>query len=54
MKQLEPFLEKVTYYHNFVPNFTTTAALLNRLCTKNIKFKCDADRKKHLKTSNYM
>lgn len=38
LKELETFMGKVNYYHNFVSNFSTIAAPLYILRRKNIKF----------------
>ncbi|XP_037957547.1 uncharacterized protein K02A2.6-like [Teleopsis dalmanni] len=38
VKEVEAFLGKVNYYHNFIPNFSQLAAPINHLRRKDIKF----------------
>lgn len=42
IKELEAFMGKVNYYHNFVPNFSSLAAPINMLRRKNVTFKWES------------
>lgn len=48
LKELEAFIGKVNYYHNFVPNFSSIAAPLNALRRKGVKFEWEHISKHHL------
>lgn len=38
LKQVEAFMGKVNYYHNFIPNYSQLSAPINMLRRKNVKF----------------